>query len=160
MVLATAKEEEQDEEETLDEIILYAARTGDLELLEEAAKEPSIRWDEIKDVESGNSPLHLASANGHVEAMEALLTKYKLSPNAVNDAGSTALHWASVTGELKAVQCLVQHGVDPTARNHAGQDALFEAQLNSKDHVVQWLLTNVPAYSQATDFTDPDERSS
>lgn len=151
-------EEDEEQEETIEEVILYAARAGDLELLEEAVKAagPTIDWNDVKDPQSGNTPLHVASANGHLEVVELLMGKYKVSVNTANDAGNTALHYACLMGELKVVQCLVKYGVSTVAKNEAGLDALYEAELNRKDTVVQWLLENVPAYSQPADYVEDE----
>lgn len=60
--------------------------------------------------------------------------------NAVNDAGNTALHWAALNGHLECVKLLVQAGADVTIINKAGHDAVFEAEINDKGDVVEWLL--------------------
>lgn len=60
--------------------------------------------------------------------------------NAVNDAGNTPLHWAALNGRLDCVKLLVQSGADVTIINTAGHDAVFEAEINDKKEVVDWLL--------------------
>jgi ankyrin repeat protein len=60
--------------------------------------------------------------------------------NAVNDAGNTALHWAALNGNQESVKSLVQAGADVTIINRAGHDAVFEAEINDKAEVVEWLL--------------------
>ncbi|KAJ4346732.1 ankyrin repeat-containing protein [Didymosphaeria variabile] len=60
--------------------------------------------------------------------------------NAINDAGNTALHWAALNGHLECVKLLVQAGADVTIINKAGHDAVFEAEINDKGDVVEWLL--------------------
>lgn len=60
--------------------------------------------------------------------------------NAANEAGNTALHWAALNGHLDAVKALVQCGADVTIINQAGHDAVFEAEINDKSAVVDWLL--------------------
>lgn len=61
--------------------------------------------------------------------------------NAQNSAGNTPLHWASLNGHLETVKLLVGAGADPAAENKAGHNALYEAQINEKDAVAEWLLT-------------------
>lgn len=60
--------------------------------------------------------------------------------NLQNQSGNTALHWASINGHLEAVKILVASGADSSVRNKAGFDAVYEAEINSKGDVVQWLL--------------------
>ncbi len=61
--------------------------------------------------------------------------------NNQNASGNTPLHWASLNGHLEAVKLLIGAGADPTITNKAGHDALYEAEINGKDAVVEWLLT-------------------
>ncbi len=35
----------------------------------------------------------------------------------------------------------MQAGADPTLTNKAGHDAVYEAELNGKEKVVEWLIT-------------------
>jgi hypothetical protein len=60
--------------------------------------------------------------------------------NAVNEAGNTPLHWAALNGHLESVKLLIRSGADVTIINQAGHDAVFEAELNDKKDVVDWLL--------------------
>lgn len=60
--------------------------------------------------------------------------------NTQNKAGNTALHWAALNGHLQSVKVLLQEGSDPTITNQKGHDAVFEAELNDKKEVVEWVL--------------------
>jgi ankyrin repeat protein len=60
--------------------------------------------------------------------------------NAVNEAGNTPLHWAALNGHLENVKLLIESGADVTIINRAGHDAVFEAEINDKKEVVDWLL--------------------
>jgi ankyrin repeat protein len=60
--------------------------------------------------------------------------------NAVNEAGNTSLHWAALNGHLESVKLLIESGADVTIINRAGHDAVFEAEINDKKEVVDWLL--------------------
>jgi ankyrin repeat protein len=60
--------------------------------------------------------------------------------NSQNKAGNTALHWAALNGHLEAVKVLLEEGADPTITNQRGHDAVFEAEVNDKREVVEWVL--------------------
>lgn len=60
--------------------------------------------------------------------------------NAQNKAGNTTLHWAALNGHLEAVKILLEEGADPTITNLRGHDAVYEAEINDKREVVEWVL--------------------
>ena len=60
--------------------------------------------------------------------------------NAANEAGNTPLHWAALNGHLESVKVLIHSGADVTIINRAGHDAVYEAEINDKSEVVDWLL--------------------
>jgi ankyrin repeat protein len=60
--------------------------------------------------------------------------------NAQNKSGNTPLHWAALNGHLECVKVLIDGGADPTITNSAGHDAVYEAELNDKQEVVEWVL--------------------
>ena len=117
------------------------------------------------DKESGNGLLHMASANGHVglfswtfrvicgyttnndlDTLKELLTlsasSQAISLNLQNASGNTPLHWAALNGHLPAVKLLIEAGADPSVINRAGKDAVYEAEVNEKNEVAAWLLTD------------------
>ena len=57
--------------------------------------------------EMGNSALHFASANGHLEAI-TLLLQNNAAINLQNNSKNTALHWASLCGQLESVKLLCE----------------------------------------------------
>lgn len=60
-----------------------------------------------------------------------------------NISGNTPLHWAALNGHLKIVEVLVlTANADPTVTNDAGHDPVYEAELNDKMDVVEWILGN------------------
>lgn len=63
-----------------------------------------------------------------------------------NKSGNTALHWAALNGHLSIVQVLILTAkADPTLTNNAGHDATYEAEVNDKKDVVEWLLSHCEA---------------
>ena len=60
--------------------------------------------------------------------------------NTQNKAGNTALHWAALNGHLESVKVLLEEGSDPTITNQKRHDAVYEAELNDKKEVVEWVL--------------------
>jgi hypothetical protein len=81
--------------------------------------------------------------------------------NAVNESGNTPLHWAALNGHLESVKLLIQSGADVTIINRAGHDAVYEAEINDKNEVVDWLLGAVEelekGIGQSGDAGDNDE---
>jgi uncharacterized protein len=121
----------------------------------------------VKDEYSGNGPLHMAAANGHSstllmptilllitdcyvpETLRAILDQLSHPPqnplqlaliNQQNSAGNIALHWAALNGHLECVKALLDAGADPTIKNKAGHDVVYEAEVNDKTEVVEWVL--------------------
>lgn len=60
--------------------------------------------------------------------------------NAQNEAGNTPLHWAALNGHLECVKALIDNGADPTVTNRAGHDPVYEAEVNDRREVVEWVL--------------------
>ncbi|CAO2647257.1 Nn.00g081790.m01.CDS01 [Neocucurbitaria sp. VM-36] len=140
------------DEDAIDEI-LYLARANEAAELESYLSQLSAQTNRPKaelviaavDPYSKNSALHYAAANGHNDVVKLLISTSADKPaaafiNAVNEAGNTPLHWAALNGHLESVKLLMQSGADVTIFNKAGHDAVFEAELNDKQEVVDWLL--------------------
>ncbi|KAI5815853.1 ankyrin repeat-containing domain protein [Pyronema omphalodes] len=145
-------------EEQIDDL-LYFARAGEtdefLSTLEEIKTATKSTGIEIllaaRDEHSLNNVLHMAAANGHLELSKKILSilPAPTTPDAVpfelvsqkNSGGNTPLHWAALNGHLEVVKILVMAAnADPTITNNVGHDAVYEAQLNDKNDVVDWLL--------------------
>jgi len=164
-------------EDEIDEI-LYLSRINEVSELSDYLISLSTKYDCAKEIlfeaavdpESGNSALHYAAANGHLDILNlisTLLTSVLSTENArkplpllslPNAAGNTALHWASLNGHLVCVQLLVKLGADVMAINKAGHDAVFEAEINEKEEVVKWLLGEGEGLEQgvSNDVADTD----
>lgn len=76
--------------------------------------------------------------------------------NLQNRSGNTALHWAALNGHLEAVKILIAAGANSSVRNKAGHDVVYEAEINSKEDVVEWLLKEGHLEEEAVDDDDDD----
>ncbi|KAF4585999.1 ankyrin repeat-containing protein YAR1 [Ophiocordyceps camponoti-floridani] len=132
-------------EDEIDDII-YFSRTGETTTLLETLTTLSTRektsptqiLNATRD-DSSSTPLHMSSANGHLETTRAILA---LGPSvdAVNGHGNTALHWAALGGHLAVVRLLVESGASAVVVNESGQMALDMALRGDKLDVVDFFL--------------------
>ena len=71
--------------------------------------------------QEGTSPLHFASAEGHVEVVRLLLKwmkhRARLHVNDGNADRDTALHWACSEGHMRVARELLDAGADPNIGN-------------------------------------------
>ncbi|CDK24325.1 unnamed protein product [Kuraishia capsulata CBS 1993] len=126
--------------------IIFDARIGDLEILEEifAEVDPKLLL-KIEEETTKVTPIHMAAANGHSEVIKYLLSLLseedsKFLVNKRNEHGNTALHWAALNGHLDAVKVLCEYGADAFIQNNIGRDAIYEAENNDKGDVGNFLL--------------------
>jgi ankyrin repeat protein len=85
-----------------------------------------------------HTPLILATANGNLDAVQALLSCH--ADLTVQDlGGETCLHWACHGGDLETVKVFLDQGADWTIPNYRGQDALAVAIFRGHDSVVDLL---------------------
>ncbi len=66
----------------------------------------------MRECSGGETPLHIAAHNGHINAARALLA-CGANPNKVDSAGFTAIHEAAKEGHGEVVHLLLVHGSDP-----------------------------------------------
>ena len=71
-------------------------------------KDGNERCDTKKHVMNGDTALHQAAWNGHIEVME-LLMQYKAKPNATKEDGSTPLQLAAIRNQCKSVNFLLKN---------------------------------------------------
>jgi ankyrin repeat protein len=88
---------------------------------------------------AGVGALLAAGKNNDVEALLRALSA-GVSVNATNQIGQTALHVASIWGNSKVVQALLQGRADTSASNQFGVTPLHYAAQNGKYEVAQLLL--------------------
>ncbi|KAG7191789.1 uncharacterized protein KQ657_002754 [Scheffersomyces spartinae] len=145
--------------------VLYDAREGDLQTLQEIFSEvPAHLLKTIKDEYTLSNIIHMAAGNGHLQILTYLLG---LLPRAdavelasqVNDTGNTPLHWAAYNGHLDIVKVLVEeYEGDVYAKNEAGHDVMFEAENNNREEVESWLLQRF-SVEEAFDVTEDGENT-
>lgn len=100
--------------------IVDFARFGELQVLEELD-----RLDLVPRLFSaidgrGNTALHVAAANGHLDIVDYILSLLKADNreyiNKINEQGNTALHWASLNGHVEVVKALLAAGADHSVK--------------------------------------------
>lgn len=144
--------------------IIYDAREGDLETLKEVFEEiPKSLLLTIKDDITLSTPIHMAAANGHFEAIEYLLSiipqedAQKLASQQ-NESGNTPLHWAAYNGHLSIVQLLCdKYNVDVFVKNASGHDVMYEAENNGQEEIENWLLKKYAVEDNFTVDENDDE---
>lgn len=78
--------------------------------------------------------------------------------NHQNHSGNTSLHWAALNGHLEIVKLLLAHGADASTLNSSGHDAVFEAEMNDRQEVAEFLLKEALGLQQAVgDVENKDE---
>ncbi|CAG7816023.1 unnamed protein product [Allacma fusca] len=133
--------------------VLEAAWNGDLNRLEELLGRENPLNVNASDV-YGRTPLHLAAASGHVEAVELLLKKGADVEVCDFQQKATPLMCAAGCGSLPVVEMLLTHGANVNAGFESGKTALHWAvQAESVGCVKKLLesgaLQNPPAaYSE------------
>jgi ankyrin repeat protein len=85
------------------------------------------------------TPLHLASEEGHVKISHFLL-EHGADVEALTSSGVTPLHLASQKGQLEVAGMLIEHGADVTAQNWRGTTPLHLASQNGQVKVVGMLI--------------------
>jgi len=114
---------------------------GDLDnvklLLENNTKEKIKTYVEYKS-KLGDSPLHLASINGHLEIMK-LLIFHGADVNSKNNSGNTPLIWASKFGYLNIVKLLIDNNAHVNSKNNYGNTPLIIAKKNNHLDIVNYI---------------------
>lgn len=89
----------------------------------------------------GNTPLHIASAEGRNDIAE-LLINHGSDVNATNVQGRTCLHMASYSGALDILQTLILHGAQVNAVDELGSTPLHIALTLGHHWLAEPLLRN------------------
>ncbi len=125
--------------------MIVAAGAGDIESLQ-LFQQVGFEIDAVDD--KGNTPLIRASANGHLDAVEAVLG-LGADPRHTNRVGRDALISSSGKGFADVARILVSRGSDLSTRDQEGWSALSLAAYNGHSEVVS--LLSGQASSEALD---------
>ena len=120
----------------LNEQLLVACQNGDFpqvkQLIEERHADPHCR-----DVDN-STPLHCASAEGHLQVVQYLI-KLNCDINCRDVDDSTSLHLAAYCGHLDVCHQLVEGGADLLAGDKYGLTPVDDAQRKGHTHIASYL---------------------
>lgn len=123
------------------DMLLWAARHGYISLVE-LLLEHSANIN-IKDPQSGESPLSLAVLKGHYQ-VAAILVDRGANLEIQDSIGRSPLSKAAMCGAEDAVRLLLERGANPGSRDSAGQTPLFYAIEKGNEAVIRTLLEMDP----------------
>ncbi|MEQ2238749.1 hypothetical protein ILYODFUR_036467 [Ilyodon furcidens] len=105
----------------------------------------------MKPNKRGDTPLHLAARNGHLDAIQLLLQSFD-TRDEVNMDGETALYQAAENSQEECVLALLEAGCDPNILTVAKCSALHPVSDRGDSSLVQLLLE----YNAQTDVQNQD----
>jgi protein-serine/threonine kinase len=98
--------------------------------------------------ENGNSPLHLASLNGHLRVCETLLDYGEnIDIDSINFLKRTPLHLACMNNHIEIAQMLVRSGASLNLTDSEGNTPVHYAALTGSKDLLEWLLGKNPDIS-------------
>lgn len=139
---------------------LECCRYGEVDILRALlARFPSLI--SHRDTQSGNSGLHMASANGHLPVVEFLV--YHKHTFTKNSSGNTPLHWAASNGQAIIVSFFTSQNycgdIDVLQKNEFGRSALTEGFSSQMEGVVEALLEHDSATEEKLLAVDSNSKS-
>ena len=100
----------------------------------------------------GETPLHLASRNGHFDIVHHILLNIQHNKNPPNRTGQTPLHFAAELGHFKLVEVILENiESDCNPRDLFGQTPLHCAAKNGYLDIIQQIL---PKIKDSDNFKD------
>ena len=88
---------------------------------------------------SGSRPIHIATANGHVQCLQRLL-ELGVDRDPRDEDGRTPLHLAALNNALDAVKVLMAAGADLSAKDRYGMTAAQLAKASGRTEVARYLV--------------------
>jgi predicted nicotinamide N-methyase len=104
---------------------------------------------------TGNTGLHMAAANGHVEVAKVLL--YSDHGFEKNKSGNSPLHHAALNSQQKMVELLTTqsyHDIDVLDKNDFGRSALTEGFTSQNEGIIKSILEHDSASEEKLLATD------
>ena len=103
------------EDDDLD--VLWSSRIGDIDTLRLILSNDPAKI--LSRDENGNTVLHMASANGHLNLLELIMSYDESSSlvNSQNSQGNTPLHWAVLNKKTDVVSALIKYGAKLCVEN-------------------------------------------
>ncbi len=108
-------------------------------------------------VEKAQGLSYLSRAARYAQDKEVLevMIEHGADPNATDNNGNSALHWASKNKQIanEAIMVLLQHGADPSVRNKRGALPVEMAARNASDSaVIRTLLDSGPEITSGNEI--------
>ena len=102
------------------------------------------------------TPIHIASKNGHLSIAQYLIEKQKVEKDIKGYKNWTPLHYACRGGHFLVAEYLISKGANIEATDDCGWTPLHLASFRGRTIVVQYLVSNeANKYSRALDGRTP-----
>ena len=120
------------------ELLFEAAKKGDASAIEALSQNPDFNVN-VKN-KNGHTPLMVAAAFGHVDAIKKLLEK-KANVKMRDNNNTSAMHFAARSGNIEIMKILTSQGLDYTSPNGEGITTLHYGVASNNQDAVTFLLS-------------------
>ena len=131
-----------DDEMSFEQFLVYSARCGDKDDVQEMidVTGPPVDLNFRDESMSMNTALHMSSGNGFTEIVKMLLKdESRINLNVLNESGNTALHYAALNGKKDIVMLLIEKKADANVKNEFGRIPLEDALQNGHSDIAELL---------------------